>query len=150
MPIQELQISPECSGPNGENYFKFTARLSDECRQEEGRRYAISVAGVLFNPDDPCVFHWALTADPRECIAFGIDRVTGEILCGPNDHAFALYTEAAPCRPDWNGDTVLDIFDVLAFLGDFSSGQPAADYNGDTVFDIFDILAFLGDFSTGC
>ncbi|MCA9298430.1 MAG: hypothetical protein KDA28_05150, partial [Phycisphaerales bacterium] len=54
------------------------------------------------------------------------------------------------CEVDLNGDTALDIFDVLDFLGLFSSGDSAADWNGDTVIDIFDVLDFLGDFDVGC
>ena len=61
--------------------------------------------------------------------------------------------EAAPgdgCQADWNGDTLLDIFDVVAFLGDFQSGDIATDLNGDTILDIFDIVAYLGAFTAGC
>ncbi|MCA9300160.1 MAG: hypothetical protein KDA28_13900, partial [Phycisphaerales bacterium] len=54
------------------------------------------------------------------------------------------------CQADLNGDTVLDIFDVLGFLGLFDAGDAAADWNGDTVLDIFDVLEFLGDFDAGC
>jgi len=55
-----------------------------------------------------------------------------------------------PCIPDWNGDGVLDFFDILAFLSDFSSGNPSADINGDGALDFFDILQFLSLFSAGC
>ncbi|MCA9300917.1 MAG: S8 family serine peptidase [Phycisphaerales bacterium] len=55
-----------------------------------------------------------------------------------------------PCLPDWNGDTILDIFDITAYLGDFSGGDASADLNGDTILDIFDVLEFIGIFSQGC
>lgn len=45
---------------------------------------------------------------------------------------------------------VLDFFDVLAFLGAFSAGEPEGDFNTDGVFDFFDVLEFLGEFSAGC
>ncbi|MCB1247151.1 MAG: hypothetical protein KDB69_07795 [Acidimicrobiia bacterium] len=54
------------------------------------------------------------------------------------------------CAADWNGDTVLDIFDITGFLASFDAGAPEADINGDTVFDIFDITGFLNIFSNGC
>ncbi|MCA9299325.1 MAG: hypothetical protein KDA28_09675, partial [Phycisphaerales bacterium] len=54
------------------------------------------------------------------------------------------------CVVDLNGDTVLDIFDILEYLSRFSNGDPTADWNGDGVIDIFDVLAYLGDFSAGC
>ncbi|MCA9297816.1 MAG: hypothetical protein KDA28_02050, partial [Phycisphaerales bacterium] len=44
---------------------------------------------------------------------------------------------------------VVDTFVVIESLGLLSAGSPDADWNGDTVIDIFDVLAFLGDFE-GC
>jgi hypothetical protein len=55
-----------------------------------------------------------------------------------------------PCAADWNGDGILDFFDVLGFLDDFSAGNPAADLNLDGNFDFFDVQAFLQSFSAGC
>ncbi|MBU6413909.1 MAG: hypothetical protein KGS45_10565 [Planctomycetes bacterium] len=55
-----------------------------------------------------------------------------------------------PCAADFNGDTGIDFFDYLDFVGAFSSGNPAADFNGDTGIDFFDYLDFVAAFSTGC
>ena len=54
------------------------------------------------------------------------------------------------CTADWNDDGILDFFDVLGFLDDFSAGNPAADLNNDGAFDFFDVQAFLQSFSAGC
>jgi subtilase family protein len=59
-------------------------------------------------------------------------------------------TEASACAADWNGDGVLDFFDVQAFLADFSAMAAAADINNDGSFDFFDIQEFLNMFSAGC
>lgn len=55
-----------------------------------------------------------------------------------------------PCTGDWNGDTNVDFFDVLGFLGAFSASDPCADLVMDGNFDFFDILTFLSAFSAGC
>ena len=52
------------------------------------------------------------------------------------------------CPPDWNGDTLVNSQDFIAFLNDFTAGN--ADYNGDTVTDSQDFIAFLNDFVAGC
>lgn len=52
------------------------------------------------------------------------------------------------CGPDWNGDTVLDSKDFIAFLNDFVAGN--ADYDGDTTTNSQDFVAFLNDFVAGC
>ena len=44
----------------------------------------------------------------------------------------------------------LDIFDVFAFLGLYSAGDPAADFTGDGSLDVFDVFAFLDVFNAGC
>ncbi len=54
------------------------------------------------------------------------------------------------CIPDFNGDGVLDFFDVSAFLSAFSAGNMIADMNSDGVLDFFDVSAFLSAFSAGC
>jgi hypothetical protein len=58
--------------------------------------------------------------------------------------------ECDPCLADWNGDGVLDFFDVQAFLADFAANNPNADINNDGVWDFFDVQAFLQAFSNGC
>ncbi|MBX3323964.1 MAG: hypothetical protein KF757_13355 [Phycisphaeraceae bacterium] len=55
-----------------------------------------------------------------------------------------------PCPADFNGDGILDFFDVSAFLAAFSAQHASADMNGDGVFDFFDVQMFLGAFAAGC
>ena len=66
-----------------------------------------------------------------------------------DDYRIKVYgTALNNCPPDYNGDTVLDSKDFIAFLNDFTAGN--ADYNGDTVTDSKDFIAFLNDFVAGC
>lgn len=58
--------------------------------------------------------------------------------------------ECEPCIVDWNGDGVLDFFDVQGFLADFAAHDPRADLNNDGAWDFFDIQIFLNWFSIGC
>ncbi|MCA9299986.1 MAG: hypothetical protein KDA28_13020, partial [Phycisphaerales bacterium] len=52
------------------------------------------------------------------------------------------------CAADLNEDGVVDVFDVVVFLGLFEAGDPDADVNGDGVRDIFDVFAFLSIFDS--
>jgi len=54
------------------------------------------------------------------------------------------------CAADFNADTVVDFFDYLDFVADFSANAPSADFNADTVIDFFDYLDFVAAFSAGC
>ncbi|MCA9298495.1 MAG: hypothetical protein KDA28_05485 [Phycisphaerales bacterium] len=75
----------------------------------------------------------------------------GNVLSGFGVESIDFIEVITPgCPPDLNGDTSLDIFDVIAFLALVSDADPAADWNGDTVIDIFDVVSFLGDFDAGC
>lgn len=60
------------------------------------------------------------------------------------------FTPPADCPADFNDDTMLNFFDVQAFLQAFSSQDPRADFNDDTMFNFFDVQAFLQAFSAGC
>ncbi|MCL4222031.1 MAG: hypothetical protein KJZ65_11760 [Phycisphaerales bacterium] len=54
------------------------------------------------------------------------------------------------CPGDWNGDALVNFFDVQAYLAAFSARLPAADLNGDGVHNFFDIQDFLNRFSAAC
>lgn len=54
------------------------------------------------------------------------------------------------CPGDWNGDGLVNFFDVQAYLSAFSARLPAADLNGDGAHNFFDIQDFLNRFSGGC
>lgn len=47
---------------------------------------------------------------------------------------------AAFCTADVNLDGVIDFFDYLDFVAEFSASGPAADFNGDGTIDFFDYL----------
>ncbi|UYV11845.1 MAG: hypothetical protein NCW75_11110 [Phycisphaera sp.] len=55
-----------------------------------------------------------------------------------------------PCRADFNGDGVADIFDFLAFFNAFDAGDPLADFDFDGELTVFDFLAFQNRFDLGC
>jgi len=54
------------------------------------------------------------------------------------------------CVADRTGDGVLDFFDILDFLNDFTAQDPSADIVQDGVFDFFDVLEYLSMFAAGC
>ncbi len=54
------------------------------------------------------------------------------------------------CPSDFNNDGIVDFFDYLDFVAEFSNNSPAADFNGDNIVDFFDYLDFVAAFSSGC
>ncbi len=74
---------------------------------------------------------------------------------GFNRRAFVIYDNDSvevfvTCGADVNADGVVDFFDVLAFLSQFESDDPAADVNEDAVLDFFDVQMFLALYDLGC
>ncbi len=67
---------------------------------------------------------------------------------GPD--AGAGYIFDCQCPADINNDGQVDIFDMMEYLGWFTSGDMQADWNGDGELNILDILAYLNDFAAGC
>jgi hypothetical protein len=65
-------------------------------------------------------------------------------------HSPENYNIIVNCPADLTDDGMLNFFDVSAFLGAFSSMDPAADFTGDGLFNFFDVSAFLGLFIAGC
>jgi hypothetical protein len=104
----------------------------------------IRVAGFLASGDfsfvSNQVFGGLPTADNLEEVALiDMSTITGDQFVNLSGTA---------CPPDWNGDTVLNSSDFIAFLNDFVIGN--ADYNGDTTTNSSDFIAFLNDFVAGC
>lgn len=60
------------------------------------------------------------------------------------------YQLGAFCRPDLNGDEVVDADDFFLFLQLFAAGDPRADFNNDGVIDSNDFFIFLNQFHLGC
>ncbi|HHN78108.1 MAG TPA: hypothetical protein ENK11_05460, partial [Phycisphaerales bacterium] len=57
----------------------------------------------------------------------------------------------ADCPADINGDGVLDLLDISAFVAAFTSGDPAADLAEPFgVLDLGDVSAFVNSFTAGC
>ncbi len=56
----------------------------------------------------------------------------------------------AGCPADFNGDTVVNSLDFIAFLNAYTANDPKADFNGDTVINSLDFIAFLNAFVAGC
>ncbi len=54
------------------------------------------------------------------------------------------------CKPDFNGDCILNLADFGAFQTAFALGDPKADYNGDGQFNLADFGAFQTGFAIGC
>lgn len=60
-----------------------------------------------------------------------------------NRHIIFAFSSLA----DYNSDTVVDFFDYLDFVNDFSNQTGGADFNNDGIIDFFDYLDFLVIFS---
>ncbi|MGJ8637269.1 MAG: GC-type dockerin domain-anchored protein [Phycisphaerales bacterium] len=64
--------------------------------------------------------------------------------------AYRFSAPRSACPADFNQDTLLDFFDISAFLSAYSTADPIADFNNDGLFDFFDISAFLVAYAAGC
>lgn len=110
----------------------------------------------------PVTAYPAGQSDRRVDVSVGGDRVsvlpgertvsfTFEIRLSAIDQ-FRVVVEAGRCGlADVDEPVgVLDIEDVLRYLGLFVAGLPQADLDGNGVLDIDDVLRFLIDFNAGC
>ncbi len=94
-----------------------------------------------------------IVLDPYNCN--GVDYYSYELRYTATDPQGLTTSQSAfifpdCCNGDYNGDTVVDFFDYLDFVDDFSGQDPAADFNDDGVIDFFDYLDFVDAFSSGC
>ncbi|HZW08733.1 MAG TPA: GC-type dockerin domain-anchored protein, partial [Phycisphaerales bacterium] len=58
--------------------------------------------------------------------------------------------QSTTCVGDYDGNTIVDIRDVLAFLNAWNAGESAADIDGNGAVDTRDVIAFLNAWAAGC
>ncbi len=68
---------------------------------------------------------------------------------GGMTYLYEVY-EGDDCPADFNGDTVVNSLDFIAFLNAYTANDPRADFNGDTVINSLDFIAFLNAYTAGC
>lgn len=123
---------------------------------------------LIFHREDPDIYAWRSigvvdVADPDLPELLGVypqfERIASlEVF----DHRISAVTSEGviymldysenceSCRADFNGDGVLNFFDIAEFLIAFASQSPAADLHEDDLYNFFDISAFLIAFNATC
>ncbi|MCA9298899.1 MAG: hypothetical protein KDA28_07525, partial [Phycisphaerales bacterium] len=76
-------------------------------------------------------------------ISLDVERIVASL-----DASISIDATGTRCPVDLAIDGVLDINDIIAFLGRFDAGE--GDWNGDGIDDVFDVIAFLEEFAAGC
>ena len=72
------------------------------------------------------------------------------LVAGGGLRVIDISASCGDCVADFNGDGMLDFFDVSAFIVAYTQGDLAADLNGDGVLDFFDVALLTGGFAGGC
>ncbi len=79
----------------------------------------------------------------------GSFKFFGATAAFTNSSSF-LASLACQCFADFNNDGIVDTFDYLDFVQQFSVGNVTADINTDGAVDFFDYLDFVAAMSEGC
>jgi hypothetical protein len=72
------------------------------------------------------------------------------IAGGVASTGIARWNGCDPCPADLDGDDALTVFDFLAFINLYNTGDLAADFDGDGELTVLDFLAFQTAFGAGC
>ncbi len=75
-----------------------------------------------------------------------IDGLPGSIVeAGLDDFRFEQFSCSEPCPADVNGDSNVNVTDLLAVIGAWgATGSNPADINGDEIVNVSDLLAVIG------
>lgn len=162
-----VDLSDSCSNFDDSNWdFEGTQTVQLRIGQHfggggRGGRYRVVIsnscgsvasepATVSFVTGACCFFGFCVPMNyESECLAIAGEWGGAGSVCGPNDEC-----PSAVCPGDYNGDGVVDLADLLDFLGAWNPnlGQNVTpgtngDVNEDGVVDLADLLSFLGDWN---
>ncbi|HRQ73175.1 MAG TPA: GC-type dockerin domain-anchored protein [Phycisphaerales bacterium] len=111
-------------------------------------RWSVALPGGYY-PDERLVPADQARVTPDSSTAYVSTTALSRLPGDPRAVLYAIDLTDG-CAADFNGDTVVNTLDVLAFLNAYSAGDPRADFNGDTVVNTLDVLAFLNAYAGGC
>ena len=152
--IDVLGASIDVSG----NTIIAGSQLNDECGNNAGAAYVFRDDGGLWTQSLKIK---ANDARPLNTFGTGV-AISGNLAAigSSNDETFGLGSGSAyvfdigggttPCRPDFDGDGDLTLFDFLEFSNAFAAGDLRADFDGDRALTLFDFLMFSNEFAAGC
>lgn len=90
----------------------------------------------------------SIGADANDAVGAGISEVYRDVLRQAID---SWENDFCPCGPgDFNGDGVVDLADVTAFINAWQNQDPSADLDGNGIFDLADVVIFIQNFQRGC
>lgn len=160
------QVAFTLGGPNGGDVdhdgladFAFAYRfLQNQSSDQQGRCGPLLVlpgnaggAGTSTGVENLC--SWFNTVDENTGVKSGF-KSNYWFNGAPYASFYLNVFGPGPCRPDFNGDGFLDIYDFTEFVTCFEGGScpsgKTADYNGDGFSDIYDFTDFIVDFEAGC
>ncbi|USN97912.1 MAG: right-handed parallel beta-helix repeat-containing protein [Phycisphaeraceae bacterium] len=133
----------------------------------------VSSTDLSLAPGSPCIDAGRNAGLPPDDLDLDDDGDTGEVLAtdavglarrvddpatpdtgvgpAPIVDMGAYEFAPAPCPADLAPPFgVLDLQDVIAFIGAFTTQDPLGDLNGDGIYDLRDVLAFIAAFTGGC
>ena len=87
------------------------------------------------------------------CTATVCSIVTAAQCAAPGQSFAGVGTTCTPtrcCVADFNGDGILGVGDVFAFLNAYFANDAAADLNGDAAINASDLFAFIIAYFAGC
>ncbi|MCL4742400.1 MAG: hypothetical protein KJZ54_09380 [Phycisphaerales bacterium] len=140
----------------------------------EGLPFAVTLAGTISVSGDSVAVSAAQTIEFEDAQEPGLDlpelpldlptvlppgytahlllNLTLDTVSSALDGTFTFSASGvqAACPADFNGDTVVNTLDFVAFLNAFVAQDGSADFNGDTVVNTIDFVAFLNAFVAGC
>ncbi len=139
-------VGVENNFPNGPT-FAFTpgATVAPEyiCQIKKNGAVVQSLTGQLASP-----FNLTSPLQAGQKFAWTIVSSSGAQCPSAESETFTF--QMAGCAADYNSDDVVDFFDYLDFVDDFSQNENFADFNADQIIDFFDYLDFVDTLASGC
>ncbi|GIK17872.1 MAG: hypothetical protein DYG93_04200 [Leptolyngbya sp. PLA2] len=111
----------------------------------------IKLAGFIASPDSSYLSNQVIGGLPAGTGNLGaIADVRNIDFADYAGDQFVVVPTSKPCPADFNGDTIINSLDFIAFLNAYVAQDPRADFNGDTIINSLDFIAFLNAYVAGC
>lgn len=131
----------------------FAFMLGDPSFADRGAGdYRLSAGSVAIDAGDSTFTNQlGLTTDfDGNARVFDDADTTNAGLFQPVDMGAFEYTVLPECPADLDGNGLLDLGDITAFVSAFQANEPLADFDGNGLYDLTDIASFVSAFTAGC
>ena len=137
---------------NDDDFACNTIRLSRIITDLPAGDYVVGIGGfnVVFDDGFVTEFPSENCSDSGSFVLKIGSQTVIDLVASGKVKFYRFAIESPSCPADYDGNGMVNILDVVAFINNWNAQGPGADFNNDGSINILDVVAFITTWNLGC